>query len=61
MSDTGSGNNSPREEAPTQQPKGKKETSYTYWVKNDPNYYKESGIDIKPKKVDEAEVQKIKQ
>lgn len=34
----------------------KKETSYTYWVNNDPNFFKNgTPVDIKPKPIGEEE------
>ncbi len=40
----------------------KKENSYTYWVKNDPNFYGGHQLDsIQPKKIDPEEAQRIKE
>jgi len=39
--------------------KMKKENSYTYWVNNDPNYFKNCP-DIKPKPIEEADIEKLK-
>jgi len=59
MSDKGSAENSPRNEAQDQQAKAKKEISYTYWVNKE--QFKDSNVDIQPKKVDEANAQLLKQ
>lgn len=44
-----------------QEPKLSKENSYTYWVKNDPNFFAgQQGIDFQPKRIDHEEAEKIK-
>jgi len=37
----------------------KKENSYTYWVNKDPNHFKDSKTDTKPKPLDPAEAKKL--
>ncbi len=51
---------SPKNETLPEPQKSKKENSYTYWTKNeDPNFYNKTNIDIKPKKVEDNDLQKI--
>jgi len=61
MSDTGTPETSPKNQVPAAEQQSKKETSYTYWVNNDPNFFKKNNVNIQPKKVDESELQKLKQ
>ncbi len=52
----------PQEEVPAPELKVKKENSYTYWVKNDPNYYGEKKPEyLAPKKIDETEAKKLRE
>jgi hypothetical protein len=61
MSDSKSGDNSPTgEDLP--EPKTKKSTSYTYWVKHNPDFYGDKGpVNIGPTKVDPEIAQKLKE
>lgn len=49
--------NPPNEEIKDTDPKLKKEASYTYWVNNDPNFFK-NGLkpEITPQKLENHEV-----
>ena len=49
------------EEIKEEQPKFKKQNSYTYWVNDNPNYFKDAKIDIKPKLLDQNQIQKLKE
>ena len=64
MSDTASAEQIPQTDAQVEQPvegkDKKKDHSYTYWVKNQPDFYGKNNYDIQPKKVDETEVQTLK-
>jgi hypothetical protein len=45
-----------------EEPKLKKENSYTYWVNNDPNFFGgQQPVDIQPKKIDEQEAQRLRE
>lgn len=45
----------------TQKPKITKDTSYTYWVSKDPNFFAhQKPEDIQPQKVEQAKLEQIK-
>jgi len=64
MSDTGSAEHSPKNDAQVEQPNTevdpKKAHSYTYWVKHQPNFYGENAVNIQPKKVEEDQAKTLK-
>jgi len=64
MSDTGSAEQIPQTDAPVEQSveqkDGKKDHSYTYWVKHQPDFYGKNNYDIQPKKVEETQAQTLK-
>ena len=64
MSDTGSAEHSPKNDAQVEQPTNKddpkKAHSYTYWVKHQPYFYGENAVSIQPKIFEEHQAKTLK-